>query len=303
MRVSTLLVFGIVTALPLRAQAPTANRSADSAFARGDWNAAITGYQALVKRDTVSPAPWFRLGVAHHSLGHYKEAVDAFRNASRRGAVPLSTELRLARSYAKLGDAANAYVRLDSVVKVANPGMLPSAVSDEPDFAALKAESRFKAIVASLVAIRYPCHTRPESQQLNFWVGDWNVAPWSAPPGTPNNVAGTNLVTPILENCVLLENWKGAGGGEGKSMNFFEPSTRKWRQIWVADGGSTLDYAGEFKDGAMRFEGKTMIPNGYILQRLTFTPFGKDTVRQTFHNSLDSGRTWNVTFDARYVRK
>ena len=78
----------------------------------------------------------------------------------------------------------------------------------------------------------------------------------------------------------------------------------KWRQIWVADGGNSLDYTGEFRNGAMRFEGWTRGPQGErVLQKLTFTPFGTDTVRQTFEASSDSGRTWRVTFDARYVRR
>lgn len=284
------------------AQAPTANRSADSAFARGEWASALAAYQELVRKDTVSPSPWLRIGIAQHNLGRYQDAIDAYAKASKRGSSPFATELRFAQAYARLGNKASAFTHLDSAVKVAPVGMLPSVVANDRELASLSGDAHFKTVVQKLTEARYPCLSAPEAQQLNFWVGQWDVAPWNVPPGTPNNVAGTNDVHPMLQNCVIYENWTGAGGGEGKSFNFFEPSTKRWRQVWVADGSGTLDYAGSFRDGAMRFEGKTVTPNGYIMQKLTLTPFGKDTVRQTFEASSDSGKTWNVTFDARYVR-
>ena len=89
-----------------------------------------------------------------------------------------------------------------------------------------------------------------------------------------------------------------------RPRNFFDTNVGKWRQVWVADGGGSLDYTGEFRDGAMRFEGWTLGTNGQrVLQKLTFTPFGRDTVRQTFEASTDGGKTWTTGFDGRYVRK
>jgi hypothetical protein len=182
--------------------------------------------------------------------------------------------------------------------------MHPRVVRDEPEFAPLKSLPRFAQAVARLDSIRYPCKSAPEFRQLNFWIGQWDVAPWSGPPGMPRNAAGTNDIHAILEECVVYENWTAGGGGQGKSYNFFDRNQRKWRQVWVADGGGSLDYSGEFRDGAMRFEGWTLGPQGgRVLQKLTLTPFGKDTVRQTFEASSDSGKTWTVTFDARYVRR
>ena len=37
-------------------------------------------------------------------------------------------------------------------------------------------------------------------------------------------------------------------------------------------------------------------------QKLTFFPIHRDTVRQLFETSTDSGRTWQPGFDGRYVR-
>jgi hypothetical protein len=54
----------------------------------------------------------------------------------------------------------------------------------------------------------------------------------------------------------------------------------------------------------MRFEGWTLAPNGgRLMQKLTFFPVSRDTVRQLFETSADSGKTWQPGFDGRYVRK
>jgi len=154
--------------------------------------------------------------------------------------------------------------------------------------------------------VRYPCRASVETTQFDFWIGNWDVTPWQAPPSSNPASIGTNLIEPILEHCVILENWTGGGpgGGAGKSMNFWDTNRRQWRQIWVADGGGSLDYAGTFRDGAMRFEGWTLSPTGArVLQKLTFFPISRDTVRQLFETSIDSGKTWQPGFDGRYVRK
>jgi hypothetical protein len=53
----------------------------------------------------------------------------------------------------------------------------------------------------------------------------------------------------------------------------------------------------------MRFEGWTLSPAGArVLQKLTFFPISRDTVRQLFETSSDSGRNWQPGFDGRYVR-
>ncbi len=149
-----------------------------------------------------------------------------------------------------------------------------------------------------------PCPSTAINRQFDFWIGRWDVAPWNAPAGTAQGAAGVNTVEANLAECVLVENWRAVNGSEGKSFNFYDINQKKWRQVWIADGGGSLDYSGDFRDGSMRFEGWTLNAGGVrALQRLTFTPFGHDTVRQTFSSSTDGGKTWVTGFDARYVRQ
>jgi len=295
------VLLGVHLAESLFAQAPTAAPKADSAYFKSDWTTALAGYAALAVRDTANPVVWFRIGVSQQSLGHFPEALVAFVMARRFGFQPLSVEMRLARTHAKLGNRDKAIAYADSVATIG--GMPPTTFTDEADFTSLRADPRFVALVRRVTDARYPCHASPEAHQFDFWIGQWDVAPWGQPLA-PAGAAGFNDVHPILEQCIVFENWHGAQGGDGKSFNYYDRNLSKWRQIWMADGGGALDYTGEFRDGAMRFDAWTLGPGGRrVLQKLTFTAFGKDTVRQTFEASQDSGKTWAVTFDGRYVRR
>src|SRR5690242_20516538 len=88
----------------------------------------------------------------------------------------------------------------------------------------------------------------PESHQLDFWVGDWELSYVGG--GT-----GRNRITKILEGCVVLEEFTGAPGTKlnGKSVSMFDRATRKWKQTWVDDTGSYLDFTGGLEGSRMIF--------------------------------------------------
>lgn len=279
--------------------------AADSAFRASDWQRTALLYSRISTTAPRQGMAWLRLGMANQALGRNADALSAYRRALELQFQPPTALYRLARVHAVSGNIDSAFAHLD---RLAPLNAIPVSIIDTlPDFAAVRRDARYKLVVERMTAARFPCRTLAEAQQLDFWIGDWIVTPWQAPPGAPNvPVLSTNRIEPMLEHCVLLENWTGGGpmASSGKSMNFWDTNRRQWRQIWVADGGSSLDYAGSFTDGAMRFEGWTLSPTGArVLQKLTFFPIHRDTVRQLFETSVDSGRTWQPGFDGRYVRR
>lgn len=144
------------------------------------------------------------------------------------------------------------------------------------------------------------CQEQPEWRQLDFWIGTWDVVH-----PDDGRQRGVNVVEPMLNGCALLENWTAARGGTGKSLNFYDPQRRTWRQVWVDSFGNVLDYrAGEFRDGAMRFTGITIGPAGdTTFQKLTFHHVATDTVRQVFESSPDREGPWTHDWEGIYVRR
>jgi hypothetical protein len=146
------------------------------------------------------------------------------------------------------------------------------------------------------------CAGQPQSSQFDFWVGAWNVTPTEGQPEAGRIIA-TSREEKIAGGCALLENYEEADGYSGKSVNFFDPVARQWRQLWVDSAGNSSDFAGELRDGSMRFEGESHLASGKrIYRKLVFTPLRDGSVRQRSEASLD-GKTWKVNYDYTYVRR
>jgi hypothetical protein len=279
----------------LHAQTLDPVAQADAYFKASDWPKVADAYSAIVKRDSLNAMAWFRTGVASQALARYDDAARAFRHAVALNFQVPSAWMRMARIFGVKGQTDSAIAALENLAKTGFGQ--PALVTQQADFAKIADDARFRNVVAMIEDQRYPCRKRPESRLLDYWAGSWDV--WIS--GTK---VGTNDVIPMLGGCVLQENWTATGGGEGKSMNYFDPNTRKWRQVWTDDGGGVLDYTGDFVDGAMRFQGVTLDAKGNrTLQKLTFFPISPDSVRQLFETSTDEGKSWKSGFDGMYVRR
>ena len=142
-----------------------------------------------------------------------------------------------------------------------------------------------------------PCAS-PEHRQFDFWIGDWDV---TAPGG---KLAGHNRIGAILGGCALREEWSGAGGTNGTSLNVYDAGARRWRQTWVDDGGTVLLLTGGLKGGRMVLEGESPAGAGKTSrQRITWTPLPDGRVRQLWDSSVDGGKSWKVEFDGTYVKR
>jgi len=169
-------------------------------------------------------------------------------------------------------------------------------MSADADLSGLRQDSRFAKLLEQAQRNARPCDG-PAYRQFDFWIGQWDVH-------AQGQLAGANSIQPILDGCVLLENWTGARGGSGKSFNFYNAATGKWQQTWVSNTGYVLELAGEFKGEALAYQGETRASNGSrTLHRLTFTKISADRVRQLWEQSQDGGKSWAVVFDGDYLRK
>lgn len=135
-----------------------------------------------------------------------------------------------------------------------------------------------------------PC-AGTEYRQFDFWLGEWEVR---SPEG---KLLGKSRVEQIAGPCALLENWHGAGGGSGKSINFYMPDDGKWHQTWAGSGGSFLFLTGGLEGGKMVLSGTTHAKDGAAqLERISWTPADDGSVEQRWEQSTDGGKSWKVAF-------
>lgn len=155
------------------------------------------------------------------------------------------------------------------------------------------------ALAAQAAPPSPPC-AAPAFREFDFWVGDWDV---TRPDGAR---AGENTITTVLNDCVVHEDWRGARGGRGRSLSMYDATVGRWRQLWVADDGTTLLLEGGLDHGRMVLEGSHRAARDStitVLERVTWTPLDADHVRQLWEQSTDGGATWRVVFDGRYARR
>ncbi len=143
-----------------------------------------------------------------------------------------------------------------------------------------------------------PCEDNERFSEFDFWLGQWDV---HTADGT---YAGTNTISKAEKGCVLIENWSGASGGTGMSINYLEHSSGEWVQIWNAAGGSQINIRGGLTDDGMLLVGNVhYVANSTTADfRGLWTLLDDGRVRQYFEQWDDDGETWSPWFEGFYTR-
>ncbi|MCA9244438.1 MAG: hypothetical protein KDA32_10815 [Phycisphaerales bacterium] len=268
----------------------TATPEADQLFASQRWAEAAAAYKKVIEANSNDGRAWAQYAVSLHFGGEYAEAAEAFEKAARFPGVRPVAMYNLACARSRLGEKDKAFEALNASLRAgfSQTGLL---ATDE-DLQALHDDPRWEGVLKSAGKIG------ELYRQFDFWIGDWDVF-------NPQGVkVGTNQITAIEKGAIILEKWDNGRGGTGTSINFVDPEDGKWKQIWVDPSGAVVRYSGEFKDGAMRFEGTSVTRSGVKeVTRATFTPLADGKVRQFIDRSQDDGKTWTVYFDGTYVPK
>lgn len=269
-------------------------KAANELYTQKKYPESAAAFTDVLKEEPSNGRAWYLLGMSFHSQAKYEQAIAAFEKNLTIVQNP-SSMYNIACGYSRLKQNDKAFEWLDKAAK-AGPGVMGNIEAD-PDLENIRADARFAKVRETLDRALKPCKYSAESRQLDFWIGSWDVMTLTG------QKAGTNVVQPFAEGCSLMENWTAAGGGgNGKSINYYDASTQKWYQFWIGSGGGALRYEGSFKDGAMRFEAETTANGKKVFHRLTFSKNEDGSVRQFAEISNDEGKTWNVSYDFKYVK-
>ena len=163
-------------------------------------------------------------------------------------------------------------------------------------------------ILASTIAFAQGANQAPanfgcpaaEYQQFKFWLGEWNVTAKAT-----GNQAGQSKVELLAAGCIIFENWKGANGGSGHSINVYDQADGKWHQTWVDATGDQVHYAGSWTGSKMEFRADDVTTpiKQPVTVTMTFEPQANGTVRQSGNLSTDGGKTFQPAFDLIYTKK
>lgn len=147
-----------------------------------------------------------------------------------------------------------------------------------------------------------PC-SEPQHKQFDFWIGDWELSGPGAKQG--ESFRASDSIQHVLDGCAVQESFTGESSPlRGLSLSMFDAATSKWKQTWVDNSGTYVEFAGEFRDGQMVLMRENVTKDGKkALQRMVWkniTPTGLDWALE---RSLDDGKTWQLLAPVHYKRK
>jgi len=141
------------------------------------------------------------------------------------------------------------------------------------------------------------CTTDPERHRFDFWIGEWDVTTQGGSP------VGSSVIQSVSRGCALLENWTSRNGGQGKSLNAYNPRIHQWQQFWIGGDGGVTEYRGSKVDGPSLVFLVNDSTGSAPAARLTFTPIDSATVRQHSETTADGGKSWVTQYDFYYHRR
>jgi tetratricopeptide (TPR) repeat protein len=273
-----------------------AMQAADALFQAKKWDEAAKSYEAITKAEPTNAPAWFGLGMSLYSMNKFTEAATVFEKANEAGKGTRIGRLSLyniAASYARAGDKEKTYASLDRIIAV-NP-LFGIGIAADADFESLRAEPRFNDFTAAVEKAQKPCMFAAGYRQFDFFMGDWDVFVQGRKVGESH--------TKVLQNgCIVEENWV-TPLQTAQSFNFYNPVTKKWHQSYMDSNGGNWMMDGEYKDGALRYEGFIYSPAGQVPVRMTFYNLEPGKLRQTSETSSDGGKTWVQGWDGLYIRQ
>lgn len=264
--------------------------AAAKAFEAKDWPSAIKAYDAITRSDPKNSRAWFMLGLARHSSGDSAGAIPAYRRAAENAQLRPVCLYNIACAHALSGEKDQAFAELDRAIDEGFRNL--KQLDEDTDLAGLRTDARFAG------ARRRAAPAQELVQELDFWVGEWDVF------NPQGQQVGTSKIEKVERGALIMENWSNMTGGTGRSMNFVDPATRRWHQIWVDPSGTVVRYEGALREGAMHLEGTNQPPQGKAkLTRMSLTPLADGKVRQWIEHSADNGASWTTYFDGLYTPK
>lgn len=295
----SLLLVSLLFALPIIAIAQTEalQEEATAAAAAGDSDTAIDKLQEALLLAPDDGSLHYQLGsLLMDNDGDLNIAARHFERAAELSFSAIGAAYRLSRIYARLGEDEKALQQME-ILASGGFGQI-GLIDGQTDYDGLRDKERFTAAEKTIRGTRFPCVNDERHHAFDFWIGEWTV--------TQNGqFAGDSSVQAIMGDCTIFEQWTGSGGSEGKSFNYYDPGQDHWRQIWISDSGTFIEFTGEARDGGIYFTAETVNPTDKSVtnHKFEFTQLDGGIVRQYWETSIDGGTTWTSVWDGRYERK
>ena len=254
----------------------------------------ILPWRTLAEQEPEGRPQFITASIAYHE-GRFDDCVTGYQaTISLHFEVPFS-KMMIGRCYGLNGMIEQGIQALDEAAEFEFPGA--AILRTDPDFDALRKDSRFADIVTKVASNAQPCGPRARRHQFDFWLGVWEVF------DTKGRLIGVDRVESAEGGCAIRESYTGAAGDTGESLTYYSRLTALWRQIWMDPTGQQQDLSGEFGNNTMTLSQITYSGGLKTILKVSYAPSDDGTVHQLSQRSVDDGETWITVGDFIYKPK
>lgn len=275
------------------------------------WADSIKAYSQFLSDADVADAAtneraWYRIAHAYIQLNQGEHALKANENLA--DALQISQAVVLyqkAQAQNLMGSHHSMWPTLEQMTIAGYTNL--NELKNNPMWQKFQDQEQFKSLLQQIDKNVRPCMFDERFRQFDFWLGRWEVYGNLDKTGP---LYGHNTITSTEQGCLIMEQWKGASGSSGTSMNYYDGILKQWVQRWVSGGGIVIDYTGGLIEQpenkpAMQLVGKIYYASIQQLPKIrdfrgTWTPLDKGVVQQFFEESVDGGKTWYPWFNGFY---
>lgn len=139
------------------------------------------------------------------------------------------------------------------------------------------------------------------AQAFDFWLGEWALT-WG------ENGRGHNRISRILDGQIIQEEFTSLVVDQsppfrGLSVSAYQAQTDEWRQTWVDNQGSYLDFSGGMVGDKMILARRAVVDGKAVQQRMVWYNITADSLDWSWERSDDAGRTWQALWQIHYTRQ
>ncbi len=282
------------------------NKQAAKFYTEQNWPETINAYSQLVTEQPENEQAWYRIAHAHIQLKQGEKALKANQKLAQAQQIPAGiVQYQKAQALALTGDNPAMWQALQQAATSGFRNL--NDLNSNPLWQPHKTDQLFAAVSQQIDKNIRPCMHDEVYRQFDFWLGHWEVYGNLEKTGP---LFGHNTISRTEQGCLLMEQWQGASGSTGTSMNYFDGIKKQWVQRWVSGGGTVIDYAGglitpKADTQAMQLVGKIYYASTQQQPQIrdfrgTWTPLDHGVVQQFFEESVDGGKTWYTWFNGFY---
>lgn len=146
------------------------------------------------------------------------------------------------------------------------------------------------------------------AREFDFWIGDWDIRQRILrADGSWLELQAQTSVSPTLDGCALVEQWRGTvqffwedmqspEPMQGLSVRAYDPQAGAWHIYWMDSRAPRfgVPYSGGFDGDRGEFFRLSETPRGERTDRITFSDITPDSVMWELAVSGDGGQTWTT---------